>query len=61
MGYRFQKCLSIQLCVLAPDHPDIANTYTRIGNVLAELGDHDKAMATFQKCLTIQRGTLGPV
>ena len=55
-----EKCLTIRLKTLGPDHPDVAASYSTIGLVWDKMGEYDKALELHEKCLTIRLKTLGP-
>ena len=43
-----------------PEHPDVANTLTNLGNVQQLLGELEAARATQQRALTIKEAVYGP-
>ena len=47
------KALEIRERVLPPDHPDLAQSYSGIGNIYNDLGDFQKALEFFLKAMAI--------
>ena len=54
-----EKCLTIRLKTLGPDHPDVAQSFNNIGMSWYRKGEYDKALELHEKCLAIRLKTLG--
>jgi tetratricopeptide (TPR) repeat protein len=50
----FEKCLNIRFKYYGDSHPDVANSYDRIGNIWNTKGEYDKALEYYEKCLNIE-------
>ena len=46
--------------MLGPEHPDVAASYTGLGNVYDRQGKHEEALGTQSKALEIRLKVLGP-
>ncbi|CAF1247750.1 unnamed protein product [Rotaria sp. Silwood1] len=54
----YQKALTIQENLLAPDHPDLALTYYNIGSLYIEQDDYMNSLTNYEKALRIQTDVL---
>jgi len=57
---RHRRALALRLRALGPGHVQVADTLTRIGNVLAEQGDLAGALVHYRRALSIKEKLLGP-
>jgi tetratricopeptide (TPR) repeat protein len=55
----FHTSLKIDMKILQPDDPTIANTYNSIANIYQTKGDCKRALESYNKALTIFQRTLG--
>ena len=49
------------MAVHGPDHPNLAALWNNLGSALRAKGDFDQAIVNFEKALSINKKTLGPV
>jgi tetratricopeptide (TPR) repeat protein len=57
---RHRHALALRLKVLGPGHVQVANTLTRIGNVLTQQGDLEGALRHYRRALAVKEKLLGP-
>lgn len=55
----YEKCLTIRLKTLGPEHPNVAASYNNLAELWTNKGEYDKALALLEKCLAIKLKTLG--
>ena len=55
----YEKSLAIRLKTIGEDHPDVASSYSNIGDLCVSQLEFEKALAFYEKCLAIQLKTLG--
>ena len=56
----YEKSLAIRQKSLPPNHPDLAKSYLKIGNVYFSMGEYSKALSYYEKALAIQQQSLPP-
>jgi len=54
------QCHTLQLQLLAADHPDVAATLNNLGKVLHRAAQHDEALAMLRQALRIRERSFGP-
>lgn len=54
-----EEALAIRQNLLDPDHPDVAETQTELGDVLFDLGEYAQAESLFHASLRIRRAAYG--
>jgi tetratricopeptide (TPR) repeat protein len=53
------KSLEIDMKIMKPDDPSIANTHNSIANIYVTMGDYKQALESYDKALTIYRQAFG--
>ncbi len=56
----FEKALQIRQQSLPPNHPDLAMSFSNIGNVYAEMEETAKELSYHEKAPEIQQQALSP-
>ena len=56
----YERALAIRLQTFGPQHPDVADSYNNIANVLDDQGDLKQAKEYHERALAISLQTLGP-